>query len=207
MKFLKTISAAAVATAIAASMALSVSATTYKDAVQAAKDAGVQDINVQELQNFLEANSDRFTSDDYDYMISIVNEVRDTYVAPLAMELFGKTPAELTEEEKTQLGQNWSQADRNAIIGALVDLGDKYDVEVDVDAISKGEYTVAATVVDDDTSSTTGKGTQVVVTPAVAATGDVADVSGVNTGAVAGAGLALVLAATGVVVVAKKNKE
>jgi hypothetical protein len=188
-------------------MALSVSATTYKDAVQAAKDAGVQDINVQELQNFLEANSDRFTSDDYDYMISVVNEVRDTYVAPLAMELFGKTPAELTEEEKTQLGQNWSQADRNAIIGALVDLGDKYDVEVDVDAISKGEYTVAATVQDDDSSSKTGKGTQVVVTPAVAATGDVADVSGVNTGAVAGAGLALVLAATGVVVVAKKNKE
>jgi hypothetical protein len=61
--------------------------------------------------------------------------------------------------------------------------------------------------VDDDSSSKTGKGTQVVVTPAVAATGDVADVSGVNTGAVAGAGLALVLAATGVVVVAKKNKE
>lgn len=206
MRIFKTVSSLAVAAAVASVMAISASATTYKDAVQAAKDAGVQAQNVQELQNFLEPNADYFTSDDYDYMISVLNDVRDTYVAPLAMELFGKTPAELTEDEKWQLGQHWSQEDRNAITGALVDLGNKYGVEVDVDKITKGEYTVEASVkrTDSNGNSSAG-GTQTVVTKPVAATGAEAE-EGVNTGAVACAGLGLVLAATGVVVVAKKNK-
>jgi hypothetical protein len=260
MKLIKRLSAAALSVAVAATMALSVSATTYEDAVQAAKDAGVQDINVQELQNFLEANADYFTSDDYDHMIEVLNEVKETYVTPLAMELFGKTPDELTEDEKWELGQHWSQDDRAAIIGALTSLGDEYNVEVDVDALSKGEYTVEASIVkesdsngDDDSDSdsdsdedsdsdkdgdsddedgsstttpaaTTNNGgsntgssntgstttsqpnTQIVVTDPIADTG--ADVeTGVNGGVVAGAGLAILLAATGVVLVARKNKE
>ena len=90
MKMLKTISAIAAATVAASALAVSASATTYKDAVQAAKDAGVQATNVQELSNFLEPNADYFSSDDYDYMISVLNNVRDTYVAPKAQELLDR---------------------------------------------------------------------------------------------------------------------
>jgi hypothetical protein len=200
-------------------MAVSASATTYKDAVQAAKDAGVQDINVQELENFLEANADYFTSDEYDYMISVINDVRDTYVAPKAMEMFGKTPGELTEDEKWELGQTWSKDDRATIKSTLVELGDKYDVEVDIDKLTKGDYEVEASIkrdssrldsnnssTDSGTSSNTGTGTQTVVTNPVANTGANVSAAGVDSGAVAGAGLALILAATGVVVVCKKNK-
>jgi hypothetical protein len=205
MKFLKTFSAAAVATALAVSMAVSASATTYKDAVQAAKDAGVQDINVKQLSNFLEPNADKFTSAQYDDMISVLNKVSDEYVAPKAEELFGKTPAELTEDEKIEIGKSWSEADRQAITSALVDLGSKYGVTVDVDALADGEYAVAASIKSTDSDGNSKGGTQTVVTKAVAATGAETE-TGVSTGAVAGAGLALVLAATGVVVVSKKNR-
>lgn len=205
MKLFKTITTAAVSVAAASVMMMSASATTYKDAVQAAKDAGVQATNVQELQNFLEPNADKFTSDDYDYMISVLNNVRDTYVTPLAKELFDKTPAELTEEEKYELGKHWTQDQKNAIVAALVDLGDKYGVEIDVDKISKGDYTVAATIGGTSSGTNSAGGTQTVVTNPVAATGAEAD-EGMNTGAVACAGLALVLAASGAVIVAKKNK-
>ncbi len=212
MKILRKISAAAVSAVLAASMVISASAATYQDAVQAAKDAGVQAINVQELENFLSANSDYFKSEDYDYMISVINGVRDKYVTPLAKELFNKTPGELTEDEKIQLGQHWSKDDRAAIIKALTDLGDKYDVEIDVDQLTRSDYTVAASIKrpTDSSNSNGGSeskagGTQIVVTDPVANTGEIAE-NDAEAGTVAFAGLALLLAATGIVVVAKKNK-
>ena len=176
MKMLKTISAIAAATVAASALAVSASATTYKDAVQAAKDAGVQATNVQELSNFLEPNADYFSSDDYDYMISVLNNVRDTYVAPKAQELFGKTPAELTEDEKVEVGKSWSAEDRAAIKSTLVDLGAKYDVEVNIDKLGQEDYTVEAKIKPKDSSSTdsnssgsgssssNGGGTQTVIT-------------------------------------------
>lgn len=218
MKMLKTISAIAAATVAASALAVSASATTYKDAVQAAKDAGVQATNVQELSNFLEPNADYFSSDDYDYMISVLNNVRDTYVAPKAQELFGKTPAELTEDEKVEVGKSWSAEDRAAIKSTLVDLGAKYDVEVDVEKLGQENFTVEAKIKPKDSSSSdsnssssgsnssNGGGTQTVITDPVAPTGG--EVEGcVSAGVVAGAGLAVVLAATGIIVVARKNKE
>lgn len=218
MKMLKTISAIAAATVAASALAVSASATTYKDAVQAAKDAGVQATNVQELSNFLEPNADYFSSDDYDYMISVLNNVRDTYVAPKAQELFGKTPAELTEDEKVEVGKSWSAEDRAAIKSTLVDLGAKYDVEVNIDKLGQEDFTVEAKIKPKDSSSTdsnssgsgssssNGGGTQTVITDPVAPTGGEVE-GGVNAGVVAGAGLAVVLAATGIIVVARKNKE
>lgn len=218
MKMLKTISAIAAATVAASALAVSASATTYKDAVQAAKDAGVQATNVQELSNFLEPNADYFSSDDYDYMISVLNNVRDTYVAPKAQELFGKTPAELTEDEKVEVGKSWSAEDRAAIKSTLVDLGAKYDVEVDVEKLGQENFTVEAKIKPKDSSSSdsnssssgsnssNGGGTQTVITDPVAHTGGEVE-GGVSAGVVAGAGLAVVLAATGIIVVARKNKE
>ena len=218
MKMLKTISAIAAATVAASALAVSASATTYKDAVQAAKDAGVQATNVQELSNFLEPNADYFSSDDYDYMISVLNNVRDTYVAPKAQELFGKTPAELTEDEKVEVGKSWSAEDRAAIKSTLVDLGAKYDVEVDVEKLGQENFTVEAKIKPKDSSSSdsnsssngssssNGGGTQTVITDPVAPTGGEVE-GGVSAGVVASAGLAVVLAATGIIVVARKNKE
>lgn len=228
MKILKTLCASLTAAALAGAMATTAfaSSTTWEDVVSAAENCGVQARNVQELSNFLEhADADNyFTSDDYDYMISVMQDVCDTYVVDLAYELFGKTPAELTEDEKVQLGKNWSIDDRTAIINALLELGEKYNVEIDVDALtgsydSTANYTVAAsytlTTSGDDSSSSdsssasstssTTTGTIVKTTDAVAATGTSEEAS--SDGGVVGiaAGL-LALTTAGVIIVAKKNK-
>ncbi|MCD8098115.1 MAG: hypothetical protein LUE31_08795, partial [Lachnospiraceae bacterium] len=191
MKLVRLLSASLITAALATGMSISASATTYEDAVEAAEEAGVQAINVQELENFLEPNVDYFTSDEYDDMIDVMNDIRDTYVTPLAEELFDKTPGELTEDEKITLGKNWSDDDRQDIIDTLVNLGAKYDVEVTVTFVSKSQYTVSAAISsDDDDSSSSGSGTTLVVTSDnVADTGAEAE-SDVNAGVLAGAMIA-----------------
>ena len=199
MKFTKVIAASAVSAAMAASMAVSASAaTTWEDAVQAAKDAGVQATNVQELSNFLEPNKDKFTSAQYDEMIKTVKAVSDKYVAPKAQELYSKTPAQLTEDEKIAVGKALSDADREDIIKTLKDLGTNVNVEVTVTKVSNSNYTVSAKLKD-------AAGTQTTTTSAVANTG-AETAESTNGGAVAFAGVALVLAATGAVIVSRKNR-
>ncbi len=198
MKFTKVITASAVAMALAASMSVVASAATWSDCVQAAKDCGVQSHNVQELSNFLEPNKDKFTSAQYDDMIADLKAVSDKYVAPKATELFNKTPGELTEDEKVAIGKTWSQADKDAIIKDLVDLGAKYNVEVTVTKANEKTYNVSAKMKD-------GSGTQITTTSTVANTGNETAES-TSGGAIAFAGVALVLAATGAVIVSRKNR-
>ena len=146
----KKISAIAAAAVIAASMSVSAYATTYQDAVDAAKAAGVQTLNVQQLDNFLQPNSDCFTSEEYDDMISVLNGVRDKYVAPYckggSKQIFDKTPGELTEEDKIVLGRNWTEAEKQDIQKTLIDLGAKYDVQITITQDDKAHYTVAAEI-------------------------------------------------------------
>jgi hypothetical protein len=150
MKLIKSLSAAAVSLVVASAVAVSASATDYTDAVQAATDAGVQSHNVQELSNFLEPNADYFTSDEYDDMIADIQAISDEYVAPYATDLFDKEPSELTEEEKIEVGKQWSDEDKQAIIADLVALGDKYGVEITVTQESESKYSVAAAIKDDE---------------------------------------------------------
>ena len=62
----KKISAFVAAAALAATMTVTAFATNNEDAVKAAKEAGVQANNVQELDNFLQVHKDCFTSEQYD---------------------------------------------------------------------------------------------------------------------------------------------
>ncbi|SDA21940.1 hypothetical protein SAMN02910447_02126 [Ruminococcus sp. YE71] len=198
MKFTKVLTASAFAAAIAATMGISASAATWQEAVQAAKDCGVQSHNVQELSNFLEPNASKFTAAQYDDMIADMKAVSDKYVAPKATELFNKKPGDLTEDEKIQIGKTWSEDDKQAIINDLVALGAKYNVEVTVTKADKAHYNVSAKMKD-------GSGTQTTTTSAVAGTGAEAAETGAGN-AVAFAGVALVLAATGAVIVSRKNR-
>jgi hypothetical protein len=198
MKFIKVISASVAAAALAASMSVVASAATWEDAVQAAKDGGVQAHNVQELSNFLEPNKDKFTSAQYDDMIATLKSVSDKYVAPNATKLYNKTPAELTEDEKIKVGRELTEAEKQEIIKTLKDLGAKYNVEVTVTQANKSTYNVSAKMKD-------AAGTQTTTTSAVANTGN--ETAESTTGApVAFAGVALVLAATGAVIVSRKNR-
>lgn len=198
MRLTKVLAASLVSSAIAASMAISASAATYQDVADAATAAGVPSQNVQQLKNFFEPNSSKFTSAAYDEFISEINRIRDTYVAPKAMELFGKTPAELTEDEKVEIGKAWSEADRKAIANTVTNLGNKYGVVVNVDELTNGGYTVSAKM-KGSSGTTTGGGA------AVAQTGFEMEEEPADT-AVVFAGLSLVLAATGVIVLTKKNR-
>ena len=196
MKMFKKISAVAVSVVMAASMAISASAATYEDAVQAAKDGGVQAHNVQQLETFLVANKDYFTADQYDAMIADLNAVVEKYVKPLATSMYSKTPAELTNEERTAVGRKFSEADREAIKKDLIDLGAKYNVTV---TVTKSTENVGF-----DVSAKIGDVVNP-VDPAVEPTG--AEPSSASALPVAGAAAVVLLAGAGIVVVAKKNKE
>ncbi len=223
-KILKTVTTSVVAASLACTMVFSASAATADDAVQAAKDAGVQSINIVELENFFKTAT--FTSDEYQLMIDTVNKVKETYVTPLAKELFNKTPAELTEDEKVELGQHWTAEEKQAIINELVELGKKVDVEVDADMFTKSEYHVTATkktpstttsngtnstnsTTDGKTSgSTTSTGTGATIgvsNKVIADTGDTAEDS--SSVAMAIAGLVALATAGSAVVLNKKSRD
>ena len=227
MRLVKSLISLAAVAAMSTVFAISASATTYKDAVQAAKNNGVQVNNVKELENFLEPNADYFTSDEYDYMIADINAVGDKYVRPLAKKLFNKEPIELTEEEKIDLGQNWTMADRSAIIGDLIALGKRYDVVITVEPIDKAHYHCEAyikgrdgsnkdpdssTPTDKDKDSskgTTGGNVQIATDKPVADTGvNVSDEKNADTGVSASTAalIALAAASAGIALVARKNK-
>lgn len=198
MRFTKILAASIVSTALAASMVISASATTYMDVANAATAAGVPSQNVQQLKNFFEPNASKFTSAAYDEFISEINRIRDTYVAPKASSMFGKSPAELTEDEKVAIGRAWTEDERKAITDAVVALGNKYGVTVSISELTSGGYNVSATL-------NGSGGTQVGGGNGVANTGlDMSEEPADS--AVAFAGLALVLAATGVVIVTRKNR-
>lgn len=214
MKIIKVLSASAIAAAIAASITVPASAaTTYEDAVEAAKECGVQAHNVQQLENFLEAHADRFTSDEYDDMIADLENIRDTYVIPAAEELGYDTTdlASLSEEDKVKIGAKWSEEDKRAIQDDLIDLGAKYDVTVTITMASKDHYDVTA-VMNDENSSNSSNASSSSATDstkkdsAVSPTGGQLE-SGSNATAIAFGGIATLLAATGIIVVAKKNKD
>lgn len=204
---IKKISAIAAAAVIAATMSVTAFATGYEDAVNAAKEGGIQANNVQEMDNFLQVHKDCFTSAQYDEMIKTLNEIRDTYVAPYCKDgdkmVVDKTPAELTEDDKITIGKQWSEDDKNAIIDALVTMGKKYDVTITVTKVDDAHYSVAAEHKHKDSSSSKAGGTTTKTDSPVAATGAENESSNA---AVAVAAVTLAVAGLGAVVVAKKNR-
>ena len=210
----KKISAFVAAAALAATMTVTAFATNNEDAVKAAKEAGVQANNVQELDNFLQVHKDCFTSEQYDDMISTLNGIRDKYVAPYCKggekQVVDKTPAELTEEDKLVVGKNWTDEDRNAIIDSLVNLGKKYDVVVTVTPVDKAHYTVAAEHKHTDSSSSTTDskgGTNPAGGTTIKSDTPVGAAAGESHTAAAVAAVSLAVAGVGAAVIIKKNKE
>ncbi|EGC01498.1 MULTISPECIES: hypothetical protein [Ruminococcus] len=219
---IKKISAIAAAAVMAATMSIAAYATTYEDAVQAAKDAGVQSNNVQELDNFLQVHKDCFTSAQYDEMIADLNNIRDTYVAPYckggAKMVVDKAPADLTEADKILVGRNWTEDEKKAITDDLVNLGKRYGVTITVTNIDKAHYAVAAehphgndsnnsnsSKKDGSNSSKSGgSGVTTQTDKPVADTG--AGETETSNTAAAVAAVALAAAGLGVVVMAKKNR-
>ena len=217
---IKKISAFAAATVIAASMSISAFATTYEDAVQAAKDAGVQANNVQELDNFLQVHKDCFTSDEYDDMIAELNNIKNTYVAPYclggAKEKVAKAPADLSEQDKILIGKEWTEDEKKAIQDALINLGKKHNVTVTITKVDDVHFAVAAEHKHDNSSSNgngsgngnggsnNAGGTTIKSDNPVASTG--AGETETSSAAAAVAAVTLAMAGFGVFMVAKKNR-
>ncbi|SFD34039.1 hypothetical protein [Ruminococcus albus] len=214
---IKKISAFAAAAVIAASLSVSAFATTYEDAVAAAKAAGVQSNNVQELDNFLQVHKDCFTSDEYDDMIADLNNIRDTYVAPYCLggskEKVAKAPADLSEQDKILIGKEWTEDEKKAIQNDLINLGKKHNVIVTITKVDDAHFTVAAEHKHDSSSSNgnnsnnsnnNGGGTTIKSDNPVASTG--AGETETSNAAAAVAAVTLAMAGFGVFMVAKKNR-
>ncbi len=220
MKILKALSVSAIAAAIAAAVTVPASAaTTYEDVIAATEACGVQAHNVQQLANFLEANDSYFTSDEYDEMIADMENIRDTYVIPAAEKAGLPTDdlASLTEDEKIQIGAQWTEDDKKAICDDLVELGADYDVDITITKASESHYDVVAVINKNDSSNADDSGNpsssssssstdSTKKDSAVAPSGGNMQ-AGSNATAIAFGGISTLLAATGIVVVAKKNKE
>lgn len=176
------------------------------DVVNAAQDAGVNKINVMTLKNFLILNDEYFDSDDYADFIDAVNEVRDLYVAPLAYSIFYKTPAELKESERYEVFDAMTRAERDAIEKDFIKLAKDHGVLLTWDKDAQGYPVVYASMLGktEDAGTKTSSGTQIAAGAAVKATGALPEES--TNSAAAFAGVALALAAAGVVIVARKNR-
>ena len=200
MRLLKKVSAAVVSAALAATMAFSVSAeTTTDDVVMAAKNNGVQEHNVKQLENFIFANAEEFNDAQREEMVKAIEEC-----GKIVATYTDKDLATLTEDERGQILHDMKDEDKQAILDKMVAMGAKVNVEV---TYKKSDtnfgYDVFATMKKTDNAGNESKGgtTKVDTLP------NTGDVNNVNSVAAVMAAMAIVLAGTGIVVVAKKNKE
>lgn len=111
---------------------------TLIDVVEAAKNAGVNSINVQTLRNFLILNDEYFDSDDYADFIDAVNEVKDLYIKDIAYALFYKTPDQLTESERYDVYDALSTSDKLAIFRDFIDLANDHGILITRDFDANG---------------------------------------------------------------------
>jgi hypothetical protein len=128
---------------------------TLIDVVEAAKNSGVNSINVQTLRNFLILNDDYFDSDDYADFIDFFNEISDLYVKDLAYALFYKTPDQLTESERYDVYDSFSHADKDAIERDLIDLCNDHGILLTKDWDANGYPVYYGSIRGKDTTPTT----------------------------------------------------
>ena len=200
MRLLKKVSAAVVSAALAATMAFSVSAeTTTDDVIMAAKDNGVQEHNVKQLENFIFANADQFNDAQREEMVKAIEacgEIVATYT--------DKDLAQLTEDERGEILNSMTDEDKQKILDAMVEMGKKVNVEITyARSDTNFGYDVFATMKKsgEDGNESKGGTTKVDTLP------NTGDVNSVNSVAVVMASMAIILAGAGIVVVARKNKE
>lgn len=197
MKLFKRVSAVVASAAMAATMAITASAATADDVKAAAQAAGVQDHNVQELVSFLDGKT--FTADQYDKMVKALKDTADKYVAPKAKELGVEDLSKLTEEQKVQIGKSWTEDERTAIIKALTDLGDELGYVVTAEKKTDADHFGYDFTVKEKES-----GTVTPIDDPVAPTGETTET---GTAVAFASAAAVLLACTGLVVVAKKNRQ
>lgn len=174
---------------------------TLVDVMNAARRAGADKINTQSLRNFLVANEDLFTAADYADFVAACQEIQDLYTDPAAKELGYSNAAYVDDEKSHKIYNHISTGDREAIFLKLSQVAKAHGINVDLEANGDGFPVIYASTLTD----ANGNGAQLGNNGAIAATG--ADVTAESTtGAVAFAGVALLFAATGIVIVARKNR-
>jgi len=182
---------------------------TLYDVVNAAQASGVNALNIQSLSNFLILNEDHFTSDDYAAFIAVCYAAKEEIIDEHVADIWGnrKTAGSLSDEDRYRLYDSLSRDEKDAILAALINVGNRHGVLVALDNDVDGYPVIYASmrnrIAATETSSSAN--TQVAAGSAVAATGGELPETG-STGAAAFAGVALALAAAGVVLVARKNK-
>lgn len=198
MKIKKLVSTAVVSAAMAATMAITASAAASADSVvDCAKVAGFQSHNVEQLSNFLEANGSKFESAQFETMCKDIERVANNVIYKYASQ---EDIAAMDDDAKEALFKKMTEEDRQAIIKACVDAGTDVGVKVTVTKRNDNHgYDVSATIESDDGKKQT--------TPADNTNPKTGDVNSVNAAAAVMAAISIALAGTGIVVVAKKNRE
>ncbi len=135
MKLKRTICTACAAVIAAVSMTVCADAATQAEietVVKTAGDAGIRGYYVQNLDNFLSSNASYFTTEDCEKMIEVMNEGAERFSIPLAKEIYNKTPAELTENEKLKLQGHLSSESERIIYNVFLNLAHSMGIGVTI---------------------------------------------------------------------------
>ncbi len=187
---------------------------TVFDVVNAAYNAGINSLNIQNLSNFLILNEENFTSDDYAAFIATIYAIKEEIIDEHVHEIFGPaaTAGGLEESDRGRLYTALNRDEKDAISAAIINVTNAHRVLVSFDLDADGyplmyasmRHRIADTPVSSSTTTTTNN-TQIQSGSVVAATGGELPETG-STGAAAFASIALGLACVGAVIVARKNR-
>ncbi len=132
----KKIAAVIAAASVISTASMSVSATTKEDVVAAARGAGFLEEYVMVLQNWL--NGNKFNSDQYDTMIGMLYGAGEE-MDEVAMDMFGKTVAEMKGEKEQEAEQNGTPVDDSWLVDIAEKMDDDNITEILDEMVSTGE--------------------------------------------------------------------
>lgn len=200
-KLTKALTSSMCAILAAASMSLSAFAATSNDVLTTAKNDCVPQRYISNLKNYLDSHPNDFKSDDYDYMVSQINDTAEKYLLPKAKSLFGNDVklSSLTNDQKKKLYKSLTDNEYNGIIKALKETCAKFNVKVSVTKRDTGIYDIK--ILDNDgnvvINTTTGKNSDGALTTGSETFDSIECV----------AAIAILLAAAGIVAMNKSNRK
>jgi hypothetical protein len=180
---------------------------TIFDVVNAAYDAGFNNLNIQSLSNFLVLNEENFTSDDYAAIIATIYAIKEEILDEHVHDIWGAnaTTGGLTEDDRLTLYRSLNRDERDAMSAAIINTANAHRILVSFDTDADGYPLIYASMRHRIADTPVSSGTAVSSGSPVAATGGELPEAN-STGAAAFASIALALAGVGAVIVARKNR-
>ena len=98
---------------------------TIDDVIMAARNNGVQEYKIKQLENFISQNANKFTNVQYADMVAAIEDI-----ATIVKKYTEKDLSTLSENEKGQIQHDMSEEDKQAILNKIIKTGKKVEVDI-----------------------------------------------------------------------------